>query len=231
MIDDQQQSSDIRLCFYPVLQVISFDLNTNFDRHYDVKLTDGSIVMDCILLVDNPDTFTNDIKLRPFDVITVLRYKNMRPRNGKICIWYILKFSVIDRSHSTIIGKKPDSPSERANPSSIGNKLSPSLDSTSGNKGINMEEINDNPSDLVHHIDDIRHWISTRGYSSVNYDHQSDLTLRRKQSIFALRRIGTLTSSESESMTKEDIRRQGSWKKQNKQYDYFHNASSESMTK
>ena len=91
-----------------------------------------------------------------------------------------------------------------------------------------MEEINDIPSDLVHHIDDIRHRISTRGYSSVNYDHQSDLTLRRNQSIFALQRIGTLTSSES--MTKEDIQRQGSWKKQNKQYDYFHNASLESMT-
>ena len=123
MVDNQQDSSDIRLSFYPVLQVISIKRNT--ERQYYVKLTDGFSVMNGILLEDKE----NVDYLRLFDVITVKRHKNMRDPyrirsnfemrrlgipssdipssdipSSDIPSWKILQFCVIDRSHSSVIG-------------------------------------------------------------------------------------------------------------------------------
>ena len=110
MVDDQQDSSDIRLSFYPVLQVISIKRNT--ERQYYVKITDGYSVSNGILLKDKDNV---DL-LRLFDVITVKRHKIQSSDipssdipssdipSSDIPSWKILQFCVIDRSHSSVIG-------------------------------------------------------------------------------------------------------------------------------
>ena len=104
-MDDQQDYSDIRLSFYPVLQVISLRCNKTRERQYNVKLTNESTVMSGILMEDEEDPSPVDNLLRLFDVISVKRHKNMKQRDkNEIYIWHIVQFSVIDKSHSSAIG-------------------------------------------------------------------------------------------------------------------------------
>ena len=106
MVDDQIDTSEIRLTFYPVLQIISLRQVPNRLNQYKVELTDGSSVIKGIVVDDNTSSSPVPALLRLFDVITVKRHTIMHHRNRPdVHIWNILQFTTVDRSHSCAIGK------------------------------------------------------------------------------------------------------------------------------
>ena len=106
MVDDQMDTSKIRLTFYPVLQIISLRQVPNRLNQYNVELNDGSTVIKGIVVDDNTSSSPVPALLRLFDVITVKRHTIMHHRTRPdVHIWNILQFTTVDRSHSCAIGK------------------------------------------------------------------------------------------------------------------------------